>query len=150
MPDIVGDQTKQVLIGRTAAPGPLVPSRERLQRACRGAGGRVYRRGMSFHAALEHVWMRALVACATYLTVFFGLVALASDAFAHGDGTVGAPVVLFDVLSVAVTIGPAWVYQPRTRPPGGPPPRGGIVPLPVRTPEQADGTGDDQAPPAAA
>lgn len=96
--------------------------------------------------ALGHVWVRAIVAPSVYLTFLFGLFGLARAELKHGDPGLGQSMVIFLAVSVfaAIFIGPAWVIQPRTPPRGGPP-RGGVLPLPLPSPEQPVTTGDEMA-----
>jgi hypothetical protein len=63
----------------------------------------------------------------------------------------GGPALKLDMLLLflSVFLGPSWVLLPQMRPPRGGPPRGGIVPFPVRTPEHSDAAADEALPPAA-
>jgi hypothetical protein len=90
-------------------------------------------------AAMTKLWVRALVAPTAFLVWFFALGFVGAGALESGHRALGRPVLLFDVLSLfaALIILPAWVLQPLTRPPEGPP-RGGITPLPLRVTEEAD------------
>ena len=101
---------------------------------------------------MSHVWVRAIVVSLAFLALFTGLFMLGAMEIEGGSPAVGGPVLKVDlfVLFIAVVLGPAWVIAPNNRPPGGGPPRGGIVPIPLKTAEQVNDSGRDEAPPAAA
>jgi hypothetical protein len=107
---------------------------------------------MELRVAMRHVWVRAIVLSVAFLTLFTGLFILGATQIEGGSPAIGGPVLKVDlfVLFIAVFLGPAWVIAPNNRPPGGGPPRGGIVPIPLKTPEQVNDSGQDEAPPAAA
>jgi hypothetical protein len=96
------------------------------------------------------VLARAVVVVVVYVTFAVGLAFLAAFLDHHGQPEVFTPLVVFDVLTLfAFTfIAPALVLSPRVpRPPDGPP-RGGLVPFPLLTP---DGVADPvEEPPQAA
>lgn len=105
-------------------------------------------------SALGHVWVRAVILSVSSLVLLSALCVLGATELTGGSGdrSLGGPVLKLDMflLFLAVFLGPAWVIAPSNRPPGGGPPRGGIVPIPLKTPEQREGTGDDEEPPVAA
>lgn len=79
-----------------------------------------------------------------YLVLAVGLALLAGFLDAHGLPGLVAPLVVFDVLTLfAFTlVGPALVLSPRFPPPDGPP-RGGLVPFPLRTPDAVNEAADE-------
>jgi hypothetical protein len=100
------------------------------------------------------VWVRAVVLVVWSLVLLSALCVLGATELAGAGShrSLGGPVLKIDMLLIFLTVflGPAWVIAPKTRPPGGGPPRGGIVPLRLETPEPVDGAGEDESPPAAA
>jgi hypothetical protein len=84
---------------------------------------------------MDHVWVRALVALATFLTYSIPLWLLGEFALDHGQG-IGNVILYFDLLCVfaAVIVGPAWIFQRvLSGPRGGGGRDGALVPLPVDT-----------------
>jgi hypothetical protein len=123
---------------------------------CRHAPQRVYVRVMSPsgpRSALSHVWVRAVVLSVISLALFVALLVLGATELQGGGShrSMGGPALKLDMLLLflSVFLGPSWVLLPQMRPPRGGPPRGGIVPFPVRTPEHSDAAADEALPPAA-
>ncbi|MGZ4490168.1 MAG: hypothetical protein ACXVEU_05045 [Nocardioidaceae bacterium] len=105
-------------------------------------------------SAFGHVWVRAVILSGLSLVLFSVLCVLGATELNGGGSrrSLGGPALKLDMLLLflVVFLGPAWVIAPSNRPPGDGPPRGGIVPFPLKTPEQTDGAGEDESPPAAA
>ncbi|HEY2296290.1 MAG TPA: hypothetical protein VGH43_01075 [Jatrophihabitans sp.] len=82
---------------------------------------------------MDRIWVRALVALATYLTYSIVLWLIGDFALVHGQGF-GDAILYFDSLSLfaAVILGPAWIFQRFLSAPPGPRGRkGAVVRLPV-------------------
>jgi hypothetical protein len=82
---------------------------------------------------MDRIWVRALVALATYLTYSAVLWLIGEFALVHGQA-IGDAVLYFDSLSLfaAVIVGPAWIFQRfLSAPRGGGGRKGAVVRLPV-------------------